>query len=146
MVKKSVLKTEERNCLGGSNPSASAKDFLHVVSTNQAVSVMWLPEGGWKPAIVQASNMGSHWYLNRAMVPEAYRGQGVGSKLLKELFAQLDMHKAGLLIVEPGGYGADPKKQRNFYLKNGFVESKQYKGALEYGQFPHKEASRRKSG
>jgi GNAT superfamily N-acetyltransferase len=61
------------------------------------------------------------WYLNRAIIrdPKA-RGRGVGTTLLTRLLQEVAAQGCTRLIVEPGGYGADPQKQRRFYEKSGF--------------------------
>jgi ribosomal protein S18 acetylase RimI-like enzyme len=126
-----VLKTGECNNLGGSTPSTSAMTTNIAVNVSQeAVSVMQL-HGELKTSVVQASNMGPYWYLNRAKVHNQYQGQGIGSALLKLVIDSIQELGGSVLVVEPGGYDSDPVRQRNFYLKNGFKESQRYVGALE---------------
>lgn len=64
-----------------------------------------------------------HWYTNRVLVTrKEERGKGLGSYLLTLLKATLQQQEGFVaLMVEPGGYGTDPKKQINFYRKNGFI-------------------------
>ena len=69
----------------------------------------------------------STWWINRVFVSPELRGQGVGSQLLNTL---KENSKGKPILVHYGGYGADPVKQRSFYLSNGFKE--QPKGGLIY--------------
>lgn len=62
------------------------------------------------------------WYINRAIVgPKQQRGLGLGSQLMTRLLAVVSSKPGFVHVnVEPGGYGESPKKQKNFYTKNGF--------------------------
>lgn len=80
-------------------------------------------EGGLR-AVINADNMGSHWWLARALVmPRERRGQGVGTAMLQALFEELRKQGCVELWVTPGGYDGDTERQFRFYLKNGFVPS-----------------------
>lgn len=76
-----------------------------------------------RPAIAECSSWPLEegvWWINRILVPEADRGQGLGSRLLQRLLTELKSKGAKAVIVAPGGYGSDPEDQFNFYRKNGF--------------------------
>lgn len=75
----------------------------------------------------QATGVGE-WYLNRAIVgPDAARGQGLGSILLQTLLKYLsEKPDFKSIIVEPGGYHNDLKRQVRFYTNNGFVLERGY--------------------
>jgi hypothetical protein len=62
------------------------------------------------------------WYVNRVLVTNpSERGSGVGSYMLTVLKASLQrVSNFQALVVDPGGYGADPTRQANFYKRNGF--------------------------
>lgn len=62
------------------------------------------------------------WYLNRVLVqPESGRGCGLGTQLLQTLVNELSVRPGfKRLLVEPGGYGVDPARQRRFYTNFGF--------------------------
>lgn len=70
------------------------------------------------------------WYLNRLLVSEGHRGNGVGSKLLSRLREACAERRAlhrewpqvKSIIVEPGGYGSDTKELLRFYKGRGFEE------------------------
>lgn len=63
------------------------------------------------------------WQINRIVIyPALSRGNGVGSYLLGLLKAEVVKRHCERLLVVPGGYDADPVKQRNFYAKNGFSD------------------------
>jgi len=123
---------------------------LQVVDTLYHVTVSLKGHRG----VAEASNVSAWdnsqgaWYLNRVKVePE---GKGIGSRLLRKLQETLLDHKGDVkdnfraacgqtdgrtdrfdvLIVEPGGYGSDPKRLNKFYKRNGFVEDAAYPGAL----------------
>lgn len=61
-----------------------------------------------------------NWYVNRVIVPKDFRGHGVGGKLLERLKQEVALKGGKKLIVEPGGYAQDLKRQRHFYEKHGF--------------------------
>ena len=73
--------------------------------------------------IAEASIIGvGEWYLNRIKVN--IRGQGYGSDLLRVLLETLAIRKDfAQLVVEPGGYGSDPKRLVKFYERQGFVRN-----------------------
>jgi len=93
--------------------------------------------GGWPVGITNADNAGllmpsesfppGRWWLARINVlenraPGVARGQGIGSEMMRRLQENLVTQPGFIeLLVAPGGYGADEKKQWNFYLKCGFV-------------------------
>lgn len=63
------------------------------------------------------------WWIARCLVREEYRGHGLGSYMLR----RVQEHLQGLdgfvkIVVEPGGYNADPARQRAFYERQGFRE------------------------
>lgn len=109
---------------------------VRINSEDQAVSVTLIDTYIKNDAVLtrprgvaEASELPSqgpgYWYTNRVLVtrPED-RGSGTGSYLLTLLKATLQQHKGFVaLLVEPGGYGVSPKKQINFYRKNGFVRA-----------------------
>jgi GNAT superfamily N-acetyltransferase len=70
-----------------------------------------------------APHMGGdgRWWLARVVVKDG-KGKGVGTEMLRLLKEELVKNENFTdLLVAPGGYGSDPKRQRDFYLKNGFV-------------------------
>ena len=78
-----------------------------------------------RPAIAESSQWPLEegvWWINRILVPEENRGQGLGSRLLQRLLSELKDKNAKAVIVAPGGYGSKPEDQFNFYRKNGFQQ------------------------
>lgn len=74
---------------------------------------------------VSASFDDENWVINRAIVkPESLRGKGIGSLMLNKLKDVLVKQGCKKLIVYPGGYSGEKRKQFNFYKKNGFVKVK----------------------
>ena len=69
---------------------------------------------------------GKFWYVNRVLVDADYRGKGVGSKMLQAAIKAVKEQGGNEIVVEPGGYDADPERQKNFYLRNGFVKKEDY--------------------
>lgn len=101
---------------------------IHVSESGQSVVVTgWMDsENGRVPASGEVSAtqaaMDGEWYLNRAIVgPDALRGKGLGSSLLKKLLEHLNAKPDfKSILVEPGGYHNDLKLQVRFYTNNGF--------------------------
>ena len=127
--KPSEVSSQER-LIQGSKITAKTP-FLgstHISSNTDCISVSFTFETERRPCVAEASifpfETGA-WYLNRVLVPiPALRNQGVGSYLLVLLKTVLTQRQATCLIVEPGGYGADPDAQIRFYRRNGFRRSK----------------------
>jgi ribosomal protein S18 acetylase RimI-like enzyme len=61
---------------------------------------------------------GDFWYVNRVSVPEKYRRQGIGTKLMKAVQKKIELP----MIVEPGGYGIPPEETAKWYRKQGFED------------------------
>ena len=106
---------------------------VRVVATPESCSVSLVVPGGFRAAAVAEASLmpwindGDHdptprsWYVNRVLVtsPDS-RGSGLGTQVLEALKDAVRSQGGREMIVEPGGYGADPDKQKNFYVKNGF--------------------------
>jgi GNAT superfamily N-acetyltransferase len=91
-----------------------------LIETPHHVAVM--NHEGRLRAAMSADNLGSHWWLARAIVdPAEHRGKGIGSDMLKRLLAAVARQGCTELHVTPGGYEGLTKRQFNFYLKNGFA-------------------------
>lgn len=62
------------------------------------------------------------WWICRVLVKkEQDRGKGLGSKFLQKLLFEIYRRDPdAAVVVSPGGYGVNSKKQINFYKKNGF--------------------------
>ena len=109
-------------------------DELHISTTDDYLSVFLMTE---RNEFLRASMQVSHvsngdWYFNRALVKnDEDRGKGLGTRMLARLKEELKKKpNFKRLIVEPGGYGSEPKRQRGFYLKRGFFPHKD--GYLEW--------------
>ncbi len=89
--------------------------MLFVGGGNHAwAATIGIDELPWTPGV---------WWIARCLVKEKYRGQGLGSYVI----GRVQEHFRGLegfvkLVVEPGGYNADPARQRAFYVRQGFRE------------------------
>jgi predicted N-acetyltransferase YhbS len=83
-------------------------------------------------AILDATAMGNHLYLNRVNVPAPHQGIGLGSRLVATLIEQAKLAGHERIIVEPGGY--DPSRhddQIRFYERHGFTKQPEGHYALE---------------
>lgn len=78
-----------------------------------------------KPSVANVDEIKpGEWHISRVMVVEKFRGQGLGSKLLNIIIEKCRENGAKSIKVTPGGYGADSKRQQNFYKRVGFKLSK----------------------
>ncbi len=112
----------------------SESNNITIVSTKEYVNVYY--KENFSLGVCEISNINNcEWYINRVNIPDVLgKGKGVGSKILqiaiKEIIKKYDPKS---IYVTPGGYGADSKKQFNFYKKNGFIEIPNEKEVLYYG-------------
>lgn len=60
------------------------------------------------------------WWIARVFVRPEHRGSGLGTRLLASLMTEVTSQGASEVQVAPGGYGADPARQRAFYVAAGF--------------------------
>jgi ribosomal protein S18 acetylase RimI-like enzyme len=69
------------------------------------------------------------WWITRVRIPDDFQGQGIGTVIVQELMRAVS-EKEGFvrLSVAPGGYNSDVRRQRNFYVKCGFVKDRERKG------------------
>jgi len=93
----------------------------------ETLSVYWHGKTMFENGVAEASTMGDgFWNINRVLVnPKILRGKGIGSKLLQELIEKIRNADGKKIIVWPGGYDDNKKKQVNFYIKNGFKKYKE---------------------
>jgi hypothetical protein len=78
-------------------------------------------------------NDGVFWWVARAVVnPPSRRGCGIGTIMLKRALQEIAKSQHKRVQVMPSGYGADPVKQMNFYLKNGFRAVDGVEGLLQW--------------
>lgn len=95
--------------------------LVHIVSTATHVSVS-IHHQGIRNSIASADEVEPGvWWVCRVRVADAYQGQGVGSRLVAAMLTECTKHGARLVKVTPGGYGADPRRQKAFYARCGFV-------------------------
>jgi len=90
----------------------------NVVSTPTHVTV-YEPLAPGKIATTSADNLGTHWWLCRVLVPEGFRRQGHGPRILRLLLAEAWKQDPLPVHVCPGGYGSDPVKLRAWYIQQG---------------------------
>jgi GNAT superfamily N-acetyltransferase len=70
---------------------------------------------------VNGNDQMNMWWLARLFVQPEYRSQGFGTRLVRRLQEELLLKpNFEKLVVEPGGYGSDPKRLDVFYKRFGF--------------------------
>lgn len=101
----------------------------HITSTSQSVSIFLPAQDGIRSRGVASADLylpradEQCWWINRVLVTnEADRGKGIGGMLLDCLLTEAIKQGARVIIVTPGGYGSDPKKQRRFYEAHDFFK------------------------
>ena len=99
------------------------QDFRTVVYDGH-VTVVWQGKGVRDVGTTSADRMpDGSWWLCRALVqPEDNRGQGIGSILVMRLKHEVQAQGGTRLVVAPGGYNMDQKRQQAFYVRCGFHE------------------------
>lgn len=64
------------------------------------------------------------YYLNRIEVPEEMRGKGVGTELLLQILADVEVERVKLVLDPiasfPTGSGLDQEQLEAWYLRHGF--------------------------
>lgn len=93
-----------------------------VVNVEERCIQIFVRGNNWPFSTASATKLDNgKWYLNRVFINAADRNKGIGSDLLDRMKEKLSsLSDFEELMVEPGGYDADPGRQRNFYTKNGF--------------------------
>ena len=81
-------------------------------------------DGNQRAAVAELNIIGNpfEWWVARVLVQkEENRGKGYGSVVLRAALDAVTAMGAKRVIVAPGGYNKEKKKQFDFYMKNGFV-------------------------
>lgn len=91
-----------------------------IVSSTTNVSVYWTHFPMQTSCVDISCFDTKNWWVSRAFVTPKFRGQGIGSHLLKLAIEEIKKYKGELILVTPGGYEGNTKSQFNFYAKNGF--------------------------
>lgn len=86
-------------------------------------SVCWIDDDSHiANGVVSADLVNGRWWLSRAILkPANLRNKGIGSMMVDFLKEGILLSDTKVVIVSPGGYGEDIRKQINFYKKNGFT-------------------------
>jgi GNAT superfamily N-acetyltransferase len=75
-------------------------------------------------AVAEASLVGDSWWVSRVLVqPSSARGKGLGGQLLEELKKAVAEMGGTRLLVTPGGYSNEWKRQHKFYRAHGFRDA-----------------------
>jgi len=62
------------------------------------------------------------WYLHSIIVDDAYRGQGIGSRIMKKILLTCE---PPIFLLATGELGGDPARLVHFYESFGFKKTKQ---------------------
>ena len=104
---------------------------MNIVTAPAHVSVFERHEGELKSSLAEADEFEpGHWWIARVFIQVSHRGQGLGSKLLQTLIESCAEQGARFIEVSPGGYDADPVRQRAFYAQNGFQPDPERPGLM----------------
>ena len=115
---------------------APVSELAYAVTSSQECVTIMAVDGCRSAGVIDASMLpydNGSWFLNRLIVKNSRRGQGVGSGLLSKLVSELtSRHEehphwtpCKTLIVTPGGYGSNVTRLIKFYQKQGFTMSKE---------------------
>lgn len=104
-----------------------------IVGSSDGVTVCWkgvpsarnIPRGTMDLVCVDGA-----WWLTRALVQQAPRSRGLGSRLLRAALHKAVSLGAKEVFVGPGGYGSDEARQRAFYQNNHFQDAEGLDGVL----------------
>ncbi len=100
---------------------------FHMNADLNCVSVTYWPTGcGYILGTATASNFEQvgedFWYVNRVKVVDGYQRRGLGPELVKRMAEGVREQGGRRLVVEPGGYGSDPKELAIWYRRQGFAD------------------------
>ncbi len=92
-------------------------------STENTAASQWLGEGLRQRGTASSNKLpDGSWWVSRVLVqPSTMTGKGIGGKLLDLVIEEIKKQGGGTVVVCPGGYENNYKKQSNFYRKHGFV-------------------------
>lgn len=95
---------------------------ININKTPEHCSVFFWKDDFSLKATASADFVSSFWWIGRVLVdPPKARGNGVGGYILEELKRAVKEMGGTSLLVSPGGYAVDPKRQFKFYLSHGFI-------------------------
>jgi L-amino acid N-acyltransferase YncA len=103
----------------------------HITSNPDHVTIMVLNERKSRSLGTASANVhplkGPNekcWWISRVLVTsDEDRGKGWGGMMLDTLIVEITKQGGLAIIVTPGGYNADPKKQKRFYEQHDFVKT-----------------------
>lgn len=102
---------------------------INLAETSDHISTFFIKSDFESGTISVEKIKDGEWWVSRAKVtPEKLTGQGYGTRMMDEIKKAAVRQGCKKMVVCPGGYKNDKKRQINFYVKNGFVEIK--KGVL----------------
>lgn len=103
-----------------------SQGVFKVIESGMHITTMWVVDGHFPYGIANADlnwpELGRWWLARVSINREQFRSAGIGTELVRRIQSALaERTDFKELLVAPGGYGSDEKKQWNFYVKNGFV-------------------------
>lgn len=100
-----------------------------ITSTPENINIMLVDDGYLSRGTASANlhplkdHAARCWWISRVLISrEENRGHGWGGMLLDTLIVEIIKQDGAAIIVTPGGYGADPKKQIAFYEAHDFFK------------------------
>jgi len=103
----------------------------HITSNPDHVTIMVLNEAKSRSLGTASANVhplkataDKCWWISRVLVTsDEDRGKGWGGMMLDTLITEIVKQDGLSIIVTPGGYNADPVKQKRFYEQHDFVQT-----------------------
>lgn len=103
-------------------PENKMPDLYEIKISDTDSSVSTYHQNGFSISVANIDMIGpDKWWISRVNVKENDRGKGIGSAILKKAIEVVLSKGCAEIIVCPGGYNSDYKKQVGFYKKNGFT-------------------------
>lgn len=97
---------------------------IFVTKTKDYCSAYYFSDDQRIRATAEANFTGREWWVARVLVqPDSARGKGLGGRLLEELKKAVVEMGGTSLLVTPGGYSNERRRQFKFYKAHGFKDA-----------------------
>ena len=96
------------------------------VDTRDSIMVS-IQDGVLCAATASIDQMPKFWWVSRVFVRKKYRRQGLGKRCLQRAIELVKSHEGTPrnIVVAPGGYDMDTRRQEMFYEAQGFKRAKE---------------------
>jgi predicted GNAT family acetyltransferase len=113
----------QHRLIGSYTLRVSSTEERILVELNNAYSICGRHKGVAEAEVVEHDYLPEEtWYVNRVLIePLIQRGKGLGTALMTALIDEVRRRKGKHILLEPYGYGSDPKRLRRFYGRLGFI-------------------------